>query len=690
METAPATGAFRYHLLMPVQNPLEELRRRLHALPRWSPASVVVVAGSGTSIQATVGMPNGMGSAASWKGLLKLAVAHIDRQKKKPKGWNAESLLATLASQEISVDELLEVASSVEAALRKGETLGAFLDKTIGALSPVDTEVLSALGQLGVPMATTNYDGLLEWMHEVQALTWRYEAAVDGWFTGAQPGVLHLHGHYRAPDSVVLGRASYAATLGSAHAQNVLRNLFQQRTLLFVGMGGGLDDPNFGALLDWAIATHLPPDCFHVLLLREGEARRARARYPIDTGLRVLSYGSAYSDLAPYLRGLLRPAQQQAAALPAPPAPTGRPLPDRNQLRQRLGARLVTSADLEAFCLDYFPHVYQQFTRGMARTEQETLLLSRDQDLAPLLARLTALSPSSDSESTWRSLGTPSQGHSAIFTALLRLDRKPQWRAIRHDLTLRPDANRLVVLRAPQQQNLRLFVRRIEQMLTDPAESGLAQGRVSVRHIPLRLERSAAETASDWSLHLMKVLAAHGGTDSGTPAERLAEATAEGPLVLSLVETGDPLRLLRALPERRLAALRSFLCESLPAQIEGIQGVTVLLPIELVSPTVPPEPPTDHAPQPLPLWPAVSEWNPGHWQDIEQRPDAQLRRLLLDELHAPTWEDVQDYFWHHDPPLPSPQRMLAAMRPIYDRMQSADTTYEQLATAIDDLISDHT
>ena len=93
-----------------------------------------------------------------------------------------------------------------------------------------------------------------------------------------------------------------------------------------------------------------------------------------------------------------------------------------------------------------------------------------------------------------------------------------------------------------------------------------------------------------------------------------------------------------------------------------------------------------------PLWPAALEWVrlAGGWQDTQQHPDATQRLLCLDELHAPTWADVEDYFWNHQPPLPSPQRMLDKMRPLFDRMRDVNTTYEQLAEAIDSLIADHT
>jgi hypothetical protein len=671
---------------MPITDPFAELKRRLHEVPRWNSGSVVVVTGSGVSVQASSGMSNGRGAAASWKGLLRLAVECVDRQRKRPLRWNAAPLLAKLASDVVSTSDLLSVASTVEAALRKADAFRTFLDETIGQLEPAAPQVLHAVGQLGVPIATTNYDGLIEQTHELQPLTWQHPAYVDEWLKGTQPGVLHLHGHFRAVDSVVLGRESYKKTISDGHAQNVLRSLFQQRTLLFVGMGGGLDDPNFGALLDWAIDARLPTDCFHVLLLREMDAAKAHARYSIETGIRVLSYGSEYSDLVPYLRSLLR---TSAEPVTASAAATAHAVPDRSALQRQIGVQLPTDSDLDSFCLNYFPHLYQRFTRGMNRTEKESLLLRREQDFRGIDARLAALRNPADSaivSAHWSSLASPREGvQSAVFTALTRLDRKTQWRAIRHDLSLKPQANRLVLLRASGNQNLKLFVQRIEKMLTHPSGGELNRSAVSVRHIPFQLMNSKAERASTWNIHLSRVLAESGGRDGGTPSERLAEATTGGPLILSLVFTSDPPRLLRVLTEARQAALRDFLTVSLPKHLLGVQGVTVLLPLELVDEA------GGNSPS-KPLWPAALEWvrHTGGWQDTQQHPDATQRLLCLDELPEPTWADVEDYFWSHQPPLPNPQRMLDKMRPLFDRMRDVNTTYEQLAEAIDSLIADHT
>ena len=54
-----------------------------------------------------------------------------------------------------------------------------WLDETVGELARKQTEVLSALGSLGVPMATTNYDNLLEEVLGRERVTWKDPAGVQ-------------------------------------------------------------------------------------------------------------------------------------------------------------------------------------------------------------------------------------------------------------------------------------------------------------------------------------------------------------------------------------------------------------------------------------------------------------------------------------------------------------------------------
>ncbi len=100
-----------------------------------------------------------------------------------------------------------------------------------------------------------------------------------------------------------------------------------------------------------------------------------------------------YDRFEPRLRsGAIAPtAPRLDPVLPAPgPALTI----DRAALRRRLD-QTFDDPGLDAFCLDYFPEIYDRFSRGMRKDEKMTLLLDhfrRAKDYGPLLAALEAVS----------------------------------------------------------------------------------------------------------------------------------------------------------------------------------------------------------------------------------------------------------------------------------------------------------
>jgi hypothetical protein len=69
---------------------------------------------------------------------------------------------------------------------------------------------------------------------------------------GDLPGVLHIHGSWSETNEVVLDTKDYYEVSKSAGLQDLLKYFLQCKTILFIGYGSGLEDPNFNALLKWA------------------------------------------------------------------------------------------------------------------------------------------------------------------------------------------------------------------------------------------------------------------------------------------------------------------------------------------------------------------------------------------------------------------------------------------------------
>jgi tetratricopeptide (TPR) repeat protein len=300
--------------------PLDDLREDLAA------SRVVVIVGAGVSVAATGGAPT-----ASWVGLLEDGVTYCESLlgPSLSAGW-ADRRRAQLASGD--TEEFISAAEDIARRLG-GPTGGEFarwLDRSIATLKATSPQLPAALAALRVPLATTNYDGLLETATGRPAVTWRQGALVEQMIHGDRDAVLHLHGYWQDPASVVLGIRSYERVLGDAHAEAMRKALAATRTLVFVGFGAGLSDPNFGALRGWLTEVFASSTYRHYRLCRTEELVDLWDEHGLDERIIPLAYGDHHDDLAPFLRSLVsrtatvRPAPTSARQLPPPPRCFGR------------------------------------------------------------------------------------------------------------------------------------------------------------------------------------------------------------------------------------------------------------------------------------------------------------------------------------------------------------------------------
>jgi tetratricopeptide (TPR) repeat protein len=264
---------------------------------------VVVVVGAGVSVAATAGTSGE--AVASWKGLLNNGIEHCIRfgRPPVPVGW-AERRRADLDSGDL--DSLLLVADSIASRLGApgGGEFRYWLKETVGSLRPTSPSVLKALRDLRLPMVTTNFDGLLERVTGLPAVTWRQDAQVEWVLRGDEAGIVHLHGHWQQPESVVLGRRGYADVFADPHAQAVLRALRTLRMFLFVGCGSTLEDLNFGALLRWSREVFPGSPFHHYRLCLDSEVAGLYSLHSAEERIYPLAYGPGYDRLAPFLRAL--------------------------------------------------------------------------------------------------------------------------------------------------------------------------------------------------------------------------------------------------------------------------------------------------------------------------------------------------------------------------------------------------
>ncbi|XXT18114.1 AAA-like domain-containing protein [Sorangium sp. So ce429] len=271
---------------------------------RVASSKTVILVGAGVSINATRGA-----GCASWTGLLTSGVKHCEELGLIDDAERDRLIEDVGASDTRRLLTAAEIISNHLGAPDGGE-YRAWLRDTVGSLRPEQREVLEAVKDLGCRIATTNYDGLIEEVTGFRPATWRDRDAAQRWFSGDDPRrVLHLHGHWEDPASVVLGIRSYEDILRDSFAQALLRALPYGYSLLFVGFGAGLGDPNFSAFLRWVGDVFKESTNRHYRLALQGELRGLKQDG--QPRLFAVPYGSAHGDLAPFLRGL-RPIRSAA------------------------------------------------------------------------------------------------------------------------------------------------------------------------------------------------------------------------------------------------------------------------------------------------------------------------------------------------------------------------------------------
>lgn len=254
---------------------------------------VVVVVGSGVSMSTNRKSP-------SWRKLIVSGIQHC-------RAIGATERWCQSVSGQLELDDepdmLLSAAELVHKKLSAngGGELARWLRTMFGSLEVVDPKVIEALAALDLPLLTTNYDQLIEEVTGLKHITWKDSSHVARFARRDDRRVLHLHGHWDAPESVVLGIRSYEAVKNNEHTQAIMRALAMTNSLLFVGCGEeGLGDPNFGNFLSWleAVETTAGVEHRHYRLVTRKDSFPPRGRlFPIV-------YGESYDDLLPFLERL--------------------------------------------------------------------------------------------------------------------------------------------------------------------------------------------------------------------------------------------------------------------------------------------------------------------------------------------------------------------------------------------------
>lgn len=280
---------------------LDELKQHI------AHGEAVIVVGSGVTIQATNNAP-----CASWTGLLEDGVDYALQLRRLSKK-DAATIRTQIRSNDL--DLLLGAAHTVTAKL--GSDFGAWLRRSVGELRAIHRDVLEPLANLGI-LATTNYDHLLTEVTGLAPVPWTDEAAVEQVLRGRRKGILHLHGSYDDPESVILDVKSYQRLVESEHSQAVLTAIRTLKTLVFVGCGEGLSDPHFATFFKWTAKAFEKSIFPHFILCRRKDETKIRKQHLPESKLHPVPYGKEYAELAGFLASLAPPSTPPRKTLPSP------------------------------------------------------------------------------------------------------------------------------------------------------------------------------------------------------------------------------------------------------------------------------------------------------------------------------------------------------------------------------------
>jgi SIR2-like domain len=263
---------------------------------------LVIVVGAGVTLNATADTSGRPLPRLTWTGLIRNGLDYLVNDGH-VQASNRRIRYAYEALEDSDPASLLDAAGIMANQMTQNGQFPTWLESVFGSLHQEVRyrsllDVLRALHQEGATLLTTNYDDLLERACDLPRVGRSNQDDILKFKRGDLDGVFHVHGSYHDPHEVVLDNTQYYQVTHADEVQNVLQTFLEYRTIVFVGCGSGLEDPNFGALLKWASERHGNIPNRHCLLIRNGDNLNHKM-------LVRLKYGPDYSDLARYLQCLL-------------------------------------------------------------------------------------------------------------------------------------------------------------------------------------------------------------------------------------------------------------------------------------------------------------------------------------------------------------------------------------------------
>lgn len=260
--------------------------------------NLVFVVGAGFSAAVT-----DSATFTTWRGLITDGIERAAATMKKPNWKNLVLQNLAYGFEEGDMNMVLSAATSVVKELQEiGEyAYSKWLQETVGSFDSSDHILAKRLRALPYPLLTTNYDSLLD-NNSRRGTDWTKPREMQALLAGTDSrDVGHLHGKWDNTSSVILTEKHYDDLLESEAAQAIQQAASTLKSLVYVGFGSGLEDPNFSKLIEWHRSKFIPSAVDHFRLCRNSDLESLRAEHANDHIIPV-AYGAEYSDLEEFLK----------------------------------------------------------------------------------------------------------------------------------------------------------------------------------------------------------------------------------------------------------------------------------------------------------------------------------------------------------------------------------------------------
>ncbi|WP_216404480.1 SIR2 family protein [Arcanobacterium phocae] len=254
---------------------------------------VVLVLGTGISTALSEGEPT-----SSWRGLIENGHDWLHN-------YFGDSYLDTKKAIDclLDINNLTVAASMVKNGFKEigDQAYANWLESAIGRMEVKNESLGKAIAQLRCTILTTNYDTLVEKATGLASTTWLAPSEVRDSITGKVNLVVHLHGIWNKNESVIFSEEDYGALMASTSAQQIQQSVSSVTTLVYIGFGAGLSDPNFSRLIKWTTDTFSGSITKHYRLCIESEKDELDKLHANDQ-ISTMVYGQSFDELEEYLR----------------------------------------------------------------------------------------------------------------------------------------------------------------------------------------------------------------------------------------------------------------------------------------------------------------------------------------------------------------------------------------------------